>query len=149
MSKDYLSWLREYYGRIYQTPILENFLELQILELEEGKSSFCTKTTDKHSNMYGTVHGGTLASISDIAMGTSCLTLGKRVVTIDMNISYIKSPPAVSKLTATGEVVSNGKTIMRAVGEIFDEQNQLLVRSQASYFVTGDFGEDEQLKTGN
>ncbi|MHB1393988.1 MAG: PaaI family thioesterase [Clostridia bacterium] len=142
MSQEYLSWLREYYNKIYQMPILENFLELQVVALEEGKSRFCTKTVEMHGNMYGTVHGGTLASISDIAMGTSCLTLGKRVVTIDMNINYIKSHPAGSKLTATGEVISSGRTIMRAVGEIFDEQNQLLVRSQASYFVTGD-GEDE------
>lgn len=148
MTQKHLSWLREYYKEIYKTPILENFLELQIVELAEGKSTFCTKTAEKHSNMYGTVHGGTLASISDIAMGTSCITLGKRVVTIDMNISYIKGAPAGSTLTAIGEVISNGKTIMRVVGEIYDEQGQLLVRSQASYFVTGDFGEDDypQLK---
>jgi acyl-CoA thioesterase len=60
-----------------------------------------------------------------------------------MNISYIKSAPEGSALTAIGEVISNGKTIMRAVGEIFDEQNQLLVRSQASYFITGDFTEND------
>jgi acyl-CoA thioesterase len=59
-----------------------------------------------------------------------------------MNISYIKSAPKGSTLTATGEVISRGKTIMRAVGEIFDEQGQLLVRSQASYYVTGDFRAD-------
>lgn len=72
-------------------------------------------------------------------MGTSCITLGKRVVTIDMNVSYIKSAPKGSTLSAIGQVISHGKTIMRTVGEIFDEQGQLLVRSQASYYVTGDF----------
>lgn len=143
MTEEHLSWLREYYKEIRQTPILENFLGLQIVELAEGKSIISTKTADVHSNMYGTVHGGTLASISDISMGTACITLGKRVVTIDMNISYIKSAPPGNTLTAIGEVISNGKTIMRAVGEIYDEQGQLLVRSQASYFVTGDFGENE------
>lgn len=143
MTDKHLSWLREYYKEICQTPILENFLELQIIELEKGISVFGMRTAEKHSNMYGAIHGGTLASIADIAMGTSCLTLGKRVVTIDMNISYIKSAPEGSTLTAIGEVISNGKTILRAVGEIFDEQNQLLVRSQASYFITGDFVEND------
>ena len=143
MTDKHLSWLREYYKEIYQTPILENFLGLEVVELAEGKSIFSAKTAEKHSNIYGAVHGGTLASISDIAMGGSCLTLGKRVVTIDMNVSYIKSAPAGSKLTAIGEVISNGKTIMRASCEIYDEQNQLLVRSQASYFVTGDFVEND------
>jgi acyl-CoA thioesterase len=146
MAQDYLSWLLEYYKEIYQTPILENFLGLEIVELIEGKSIFCTKTTEKYSNMYGTVHGGTLASISDIVMGASCITLGKKVVTIDMNTSYIKSVPSGSILTATAEVISNGNTIMRAVGEILDENNQLLARSQASYFVIGDFKEDVYLR---
>lgn len=142
MTQEYLSWLYEYFNRTNQTAILENFLELQVDDLQEGRSIYKTKTSEKHSNMYGTVHGGTLASICDIAMGASCITLGKRVVTIDMNISYIRSAPKGITLTAIGEVISRGKTIMRAVGQIFDDQGQLLVRSQASYFVTGDFPED-------
>ncbi|MGE5677399.1 MAG: PaaI family thioesterase, partial [Pseudomonadota bacterium] len=58
-------------------------------------------------------------------------------------ISYIKGAPSGSSLTATGQVISNGKTIMRSIGCIFDEQGQLLVSSQASYYVTGDFVEHD------
>lgn len=143
MSQEHISWLRNYLKETYQTPILENFLELQVIELEEGKVIYRTKIIDKHCNLYGFVHGGTLASISDVAMGGSCITLRKRVVTIDINVSYIKNAPVGSTLTAVGEVISNGNTIMRASGEIFNEQQQLLVRSQASYFVTGDFCEND------
>jgi len=139
MTQEYISQLYKYFKDIHQTSILENFLELEIEELQQGRSVYKIKTSQKHSNIYGTVHGGTLASICDTAMGTSCTTLGKQVVTIDMNISYIKSAPIESTLTAIGEVISNGKTIMRAVGEIFDEHGQLIVKSQASYYVTGDF----------
>lgn len=143
MSKEHLSWIQNYFREIYQAPILENFLGLQIVELEEGKVKYSIKIIDKHSNLYGFVHGGTLASISDVAMGVSCAALGKRVVTIDMSISYIKNAPTGSTLTAVGEVISNGKTIMRATGQIFDEQHQLLVSSQASYYITGDFNEND------
>lgn len=141
MTQEYLTWFRNYLKEVYQTPILENFLELQIVELTEGKIIYCAKTAEKHCNFYGSVHGGTLASILDIVMGISCITLGKRVVTIDMNTSYIKSAPMGSTLTAVGKVISNGKSIMRATGKIFDERQQLLVRSQASYFVMGNFSE--------
>lgn len=143
MAKKDLSWIQNYLREIYQTPILESFLGLEIDEIEEGKVKYSIKIIDKHSNIYGFVHGGTLASISDVAMGISCVTFGKRVVTIDMSISYIKNAPTGSTLTAVGEVISNGKTIMRARGQIFDEQNQLLVSSQASYYVTGDFCEND------
>ncbi|AGL01608.1 PaaI family thioesterase [Desulfoscipio gibsoniae] len=144
MKQDHLSWMRNYLEQIYQTPILENFLKLQIIEIEEGKIIYSTKIIDRHCNRYGFIHGGTLASISDVAMGVSCQTLGKRVVTIDMSISYIKNAPTATgtTLTAVGKVISNGKTIMRAIGEIFNKQ-ELLVRSQASYFVIGDFCEDD------
>jgi len=137
----HLLWVEKYLEEIYQAPILENFLGLEIVEVLEGKVTFSAKIKDLHSNFYGSVHGGTLASISDVAMGVSCITLGKRVVTIDMNISYIKNAPIGSTLTAAGEVISNGRTIMRAMGEIY-HHDQLLVRSQASYFVTGDFVEN-------
>ncbi len=141
MSQAYLSWFRKYLEETYKTPVLENFLGLEVAEISEGKIIYRMQIIDKHSNMYGFVHGGTLASISDVAMGVSCITLGKRVVTIDMSLSYIKGAPVGSTLTAVGKVISKGKTIMRAVGEVFNE-NQLLVRSQASYFVTGDFNEN-------
>lgn len=139
MSKEHLLWVRKYLKAAYKTPILENFLDLQVIDIEEGKISYRTKISNKHCNIYGFVHGGTLASISDVAMGVSCITLGKRVVTTDMGISYIKNVPEGSILTAVGKVISNGRTIMRAECEIFNEQKQLLVSSHASYFVTGDF----------
>jgi len=143
MSKEHLLWVRNYLKEIYQTPILENFLELQVVDIAEGKVNYRTKIIDKHCNIYGVVHGGTLASIADVVMGVSCVTLGNRVVTLDMSISYIKSVPTGSTITAVGEVISNGKTIMRAVSEIFNEQQELLVRAHASYFVTGDFCEND------
>lgn len=142
MTQDYILRLQNHLKEIYHIPILENFLDLQIDELSEGKAVYHMKIKDLHSNIYGLIHGGTLASAADIAMGVSCLTLGKRVVTLDMNISYVKNAPTGSTITAVGEVISDGRTIMRAVGEIYHEQ-QLLVRSQASYFITGDFFEDD------
>ena len=142
MTKVNLAWLKNYLKDIYQTEILENFLDLQIIEIEKGSITYQIKIANKHSNMYGFIHGGTLASISDVAMGVSCITLGKKIVTIDMSTSYIKNAPTGSTVTATGKVISSGKTVMRAVCEIFCEQ-QLLVRSQASYFVIGNFCEED------
>lgn len=143
MEKEHLAWIRTYLKNIYRTPILENFLQLKVVEVGEGKFTCQMKAIDKHCNIYGSIHGGTLASISDIAMGVACITMGRRVVTIDMNISYIKKTPVGSTLTATGEVVSSGKSIMRAACQIFNEKKELLVRSQASYFVIGDFCEKD------
>ena len=136
--KKRLAWLINYFKKSSRTPVLENFLGLKITALEEGKVTCRMKIAAKHCNIYGTVHGGTLASVSDFAMGVACVSTGKRVVTIDMSVSYIKSSSAGSRLTAVGQVVSRGNKIMRAEGKIY-EGDQLLARSQASYYVTGDF----------
>jgi uncharacterized protein (TIGR00369 family) len=135
---EYLSWLKNYLEETYQKPILENFLNLHILDIEKGKITYSYTIKDLQTNFYGFAHGGALASICDVAMGVSCITLGKQVVTIDMNISYIKNVPVGNTLIAKGEVISAGKTIMRAIGEIYHNE-QLLVKSQASYFIMGDF----------
>ncbi|MVX66673.1 hotdog fold thioesterase [Clostridium chromiireducens] len=139
MTKHHLLWLENYLKETYQTSILENFLNLQIDEISEGKVKYKTKIIDKHCNIYGYVHGGTLASIADVVMGVSCVTLGKRIVTTDLSISYIKNVREGNIITAVGEVISDGNNIMRAVCKIFDESQELLVQAQASYFVIGSF----------
>lgn len=146
MTEKHLLWLQNYLEETYKTPILENFLNLQIIEISEGKVIYQTEIIDKHCNVYGYVHGGTLASIADIVMGVSCVTLGKRIVTTDMSISYIKNVREGSKVTAVGEVINNGNNMMRGVCKIFDEEQQLLVQSQASYFVIGNFDNSDHPK---
>lgn len=146
MAQEHLDWLRGHLHELYQTPILESFLNLRIVELSEGKVVFQSDIADRHSNIYGFIHGGTFASICDTAMGVACVTYAKRIVTIDLNVSYIRNIPAEGIITATGIVVSNGKTIMRASGEVYSADGQLLVQSHASYFVTGPLTEDKQGK---
>jgi acyl-CoA thioesterase len=143
MSKQHLLWLENCLKEVHKKTNLESFIGLEIVEVAEGKIVYRAKISDKHCNIYGFVHGGILSSIADIAMGISCMTLGKRVVTIDMSISYIKNVTQGSIITAVGEVIGNGRTIMRATGEILDERQQLLVKSQASYYVTGSFRKDD------
>jgi len=136
--KKHLTWVKNYFNKADSAPVLENFLGLRITGLKDGASACAMRAEQRHCNIYGTVHGGTFAAAADFAMGLACVTTGRRVVTIDMNVSYIKSAPAGSRLTAAGRVVSRGKKIMRAEGQIFSG-GQLLARAQASYYVTGEF----------
>lgn len=36
MTKDHLAWLRNHLKNTYQTDILENFLDLRVIEIEQG-----------------------------------------------------------------------------------------------------------------
>jgi uncharacterized protein (TIGR00369 family) len=142
MNQEHLSWLQEHLKDIYQTPVLENFLGLHIEEINIGKVVLSMKILDNHRNMYGSLHGGVLSSISDIAMAISCITYGRRVVTCDLNVGYLRNVPFGGTLVASGQVIANGINLMRATCEIL-YKNQLLVNSHASYFVTGDYTIDD------
>jgi len=142
MTPEHLEWVRSFFPEMVQQPGLDKFMGLHIVEVLEGRVVLSMEVAQQHSNIYGAVHGGTLASIADVAMGFPCVTLGKRIVTIDMNISYIKSAPTGSTLTAVGKIISNGNTVIRSEGEIYNGE-ELLVKSQASYFIIGNFTEDD------
>ena len=146
MSNERLLRIENYLREKYKMPSLENFLQLEIVKIDEGIVNYRAKIVDKHCNLYGVVHGGVLASIIDTVMGIACISLGKRVVTTDMSVSYIKNVTEGSTITAVGQVISNGKTIMRTVGQVFNEQQQILINSQGSYFVIGDFCEEDYAK---
>lgn len=147
VTKAHLNWVKDYFRKACRTPVLENFLGAEVVSLAEGRSVCRMKTDAGHANIYGTVHGGTLAALSDFAMGVACVSTGRRVVTIDMNISYIKGAPSGGALKAEGEVISSGKRIMRAEGKIYSGR-QLLVRTQASYYVTGEFHSGDYPRRG-
>jgi len=139
VRNEHLEWIKNYFKEICQDPNYDNFLGIEMIDIKEGTAAFKLAVSGRHCNIYGTVHGGILASISDIAMGTTCLTLGKSIVTIDLNISYIRNSPKGSVLTAVGQLISSGNSIIRTEGKVFDEQQRLLVVSHASYFITGNF----------
>lgn len=142
MTPEHLEWVRNYLIEVYQQPGLDKFLGLQIVEVAEGKVVLSMEVAEEHGNIYGSVHGGTLASLADVAMGFPCVTMGKRIVTIDMNISYIKGAPTGSTLTAVGELISNGNSILRSEGAIYNGE-ELLVKAQASYFIIGSLTKDD------
>ena len=128
-----------YFRKYNKKSPFESFFNIEVDELKEGKSIYKISTNEKHTNRYEYVHGGTLSSLCDVAMGAACITLGKKIVTIDMSVSYLKPTPKGAVLTVIGEVVSRGSTIIHTEGKIFDEEGQLLVKSHGAYYIKGDF----------
>lgn len=84
--------LKKQLTKLYDQNSFVRLLDMKIVEISEGKAVL-TMAVDpnKHTNLYHVLHGGAQASLADTVMGVACATLGKRVVTIDMNINFIKS----------------------------------------------------------
>jgi len=135
-------WLAEKLSNLYDSNPYINLLDMQITKLEDGQAQLSMPiTTGKHTNLYNIAHGGALASLADTAMGIACATTGKKVVTLEMNMNFIKGAVPQMEIKAIGKIIHKGKSTMIAEGEIRDGDNTLLVKSRGTFFVIGDFEE--------
>ena len=74
----------------------------------------------------------------DTVAAISSLTKMKRIVTIELNVSYIKAATIETKIIAKGRVIQAGKSLLRTVVELYNEDQQLLTRGNLTFFVLGD-----------
>ncbi len=133
-------WFKKNLVTIYDENPYINLLDISIEHLEEGAAELSMPVVaGKHTNLYNIAHGGALASLADSAMGIACATTGKKVVTLEMNINFIKGAVPQSIIKAVGKVIHNGKSTMVAESEIVDKENQLLAKTRGTFFVTGMF----------
>ena len=126
--------IRTFYNK---NPFVQH-LDMQIDYISGGKTHLVMMVdSEKHTNFYGVAHGGALASLADTAMGSACLSVGKKVVTIEMNFNCIKPAPAGKQIVAQAHILHNGNKTIIAEAEIRGEDGALLVKARGSFFVIG------------
>ena len=134
---DPLLWLKELH-KVYRPNSFVNLLQISIVEMEEGMAKLTMPILgDKHTNLYDVAHGGALASLADTAMGVACATTGKKVVTLEMNMNFIRAAEPQEAITAIGRVVHNGGSTIVAETDIVDGMSNLLLKARGTFFVTG------------
>lgn len=89
---------------------------------------------EKHLNPLGIAHGGVLFSLMDITMGMAARTVGKQVVTLEMNINYVSPANLVDKVKAIGKIVHAGNKTTVAVCEAYTEEGRLLAVARETFF---------------
>lgn len=108
-------------GRIPPPPIAA-LLGMSIVSVEPGQVSFGLDVGEHLYNPIGSVHGGVFCTLLDSAMGCavhSSLERGQVYTTLELKVNLVKaltlSTPSV---TATGQVVSAGRRVITASGQI-------------------------------
>lgn len=137
---DSVKWLQQHLMQIYDRNPYVKLLDMQIVSIAEGHVKMdMPVAADKHANLYGAAHGGSLASLADTVMGVACASCGKRVVTIEMNINYLKGVEAGSTVLAEGKVIHNGRQTIVVEADLFDGQGNLAAKSRGTFCVIGRF----------
>lgn len=120
---------------------LPYYLGMKAESIEEGKAVLSLKADPQTLNGSHIVHGGAMMTLVDCAMGMACFTYGKRVVTLDANINYLKAAPEGGDVFCYAEVLHNGRVTMVATCDIKNAAGKLLAQARGTFFVLGEFTE--------
>jgi uncharacterized protein (TIGR00369 family) len=131
MSEDpKLSYTRDYQKKI---PFLMH-LGIRTDELGEGTARLSLPLQPQLTNSMGTVHGGAIMSLLDIALCTAARTLhpdSVGAITIDMSTSFIGGG-AGAKLLADARVLKDGRSVIFVEGEARNEDGSLVAKAIAT-----------------
>ncbi len=84
-------------------------------------------------NPYGMAHGGLLFTLVDTVGGVTARADGRRYVTPDASIHYLKSGRK-GRITATGHTVRRGRTVTVVDAAVTDEEKNLLASGTVTMF---------------
>ena len=98
---------------------------------EEGPPAVGFFSKPHHANLVAVVHGGALLTLADMALFAICRDglAGSHAVTVTLNSEFLNPGPIGVFITADGEMVKAGKSILMARGTVRAGDTPLLAFS--------------------
>jgi len=125
-----LAFTRDYQKRI---PFVSH-LKILTETLGEGTARLSLPIEPHLTNSIGTIHGGVIMSLLDVALCTAARTLhpdSLGVITIDMSTSFIGGGSG-ARLLAEARVLKNGRSMIFVEGEAKNEDGSLVAKAIAT-----------------
>lgn len=125
-----LQFTREFQKRI---PFLQ-LLKISTDALGKGTASLSVPVDKPLTNSLGTVHGGVIMSLLDVALCTAARTLHPEsvgVITINLSTSFIGGGSG-AKLLAEARVLKDGRSMSFVEAEAKNEDGSLVAKAVAT-----------------
>jgi len=84
-------------------PPVATLIGFRMTAIEPGQSRFELDADARHHNPMGTLHGGVLCDIADVAMGSayaSMLEEGESFTTLELKINFLRPAPSGECVTS-------------------------------------------------
>jgi uncharacterized protein (TIGR00369 family) len=111
-------------------PPIAELLGMRFVSAGDGRAVIELDATERHANPMGTLHGGVLCDLADLAMGAayaSTLAEGESFTTLELKINFLK-PVWIAHLVAAAHVVKRGRMVGLVECDITDEHDALIAR---------------------
>ena len=114
-------------------PGFKDVLGVEVEHSEDGRARLTLDATSEHLNEAGTVHGGVLASVVDMAMGEAVRSStgdGDVPATSQLTVTYLR-PGKPGTLTVTAEVRKKGDDLTICEADV-EQDGRSLVHALAT-----------------
>lgn len=112
-------------------------LSMRLTHLSVGKVTLEMPPNIKSVNPGGTIHGGAIFSLCDIAAGTAALSHGRGCVTQSANITYLQAgDPTQTTVVTTTELHCGGRTAVYQVNVTNQPSNVTIATATMNMFFT-------------
>lgn len=109
-------------------PPIAQLLGMRAVAFDEGSAVLELEADGRHANPMGTLHGGVLCDLADLAMGVACysaLEAKESFTTLELKINYLK-PVWKGRLIARAQVKKSGRSTVFLECAISDEKGSLV-----------------------
>jgi uncharacterized protein (TIGR00369 family) len=122
--------------RLHMSPVHKR-LGMSVVEQKPGFAVLSMPLSEDVQGFFeGSVHGGMLATLADVACASclyGCYDFASEItVTTDMHVRYYRQPHG-GPLRAEATMVHNGRNLLSAECVVTDAGGRVLIRSTATY----------------
>jgi len=118
-------------------PPISELVGIRAVKFEEGESVLELDAGPRHANPMGTLHGGILCDLADLAMGTAIwgtLEEGESFTTLELKINFTK-PVWTGTLAAKARVKKGGRTTALLECDVVDAKGSLVAHATSTCLV--------------
>lgn len=136
-TSKHLDWMQAVQRGEAEPPPIAKLVGLEMVSIEVGRSVFELQAEPRHANPMGTLHGGVLCDLADLALGTAMATsleADETFTSLDLSIKFLK-PIWKSRLRATAQIVKRTRTLGLLECDVTDEGGSLVARVYSTCMV--------------
>lgn len=114
---------------------------VRVLSGENGEALIELEVGPEHLNLGGTVHGGVLATLVDVAVAVALHSLDsdgtrRAMATTELNVTFLQ-PSSTGPLQCRARIRRRGRSLAVGEAEVSDGMGKLLALGRATYLVGG------------
>lgn len=123
-------------GEVTPPPVVQ-LIGIRLLGYTDGEGKAALSAGSRHHNAMGTVHGGVLCDLADVAIGAavvSTLNEGESFTTLGIQIDFFHGV-VESVLTATARVVKRGSSVIFCSCRIEDAEGHHVAQMNSTCLI--------------